>query len=93
MFVDEDDPKVDEFYNALGSKESKLNVADASPDEDTFDRKSQARPTLYRVSDASGHLEVKEVAKAPLKQDMLDTNVCLFVCVFVVYIFCVSVCL
>jgi hypothetical protein len=73
---DEDDPNVDEFYKALGSKESKLNVADASPDEDTFDRKSQTRPTLYRVSDASGELEVKEVAKAPLKQDMLDTNDC-----------------
>ena len=50
-------------------------MAAASPDEDAFDRKSQSRPTLYRVSDASGQLEVKEVAKAPLKQEMLDTNV------------------
>ena len=64
---------MDTFYKALGSKQSVIKAA--TPDTDTFSRSNQSRPTLYKVSDASGKLEVTEVAKAPLKQSLLDENV------------------
>jgi gelsolin len=32
--------------------------------------------TLYKVSDASGNLEVDQISQKPLKQEMLDTNDC-----------------
>ena len=44
-------------------------------DDDTFERKSRDAVTLYRVSDASGTLEITEVGKFPLKREMLDSNV------------------
>eukprot|EP00118_Oscarella_pearsei_P028746 m.2821 g.2821 ORF g.2821 m.2821 type:complete len:815 (+) comp8926_c0_seq1:165-2609(+) len=73
---DEDGSHVETFYKVLGSKESKIKVSEATTDEDAFSRSNQARPVLYKVSDASGKLEVTEVSKAPLKQAMLDENDC-----------------
>jgi len=56
-------------------------IADGTPkdirnatDDNTFERKSRDLVTLYRVSDASGSLEVSPVGKYPLKHEMLDTK-------------------
>ena len=49
-------------------------ICDAT-DDATFERKSRDAVTLYRVSDASGSLEITEVGKCPLKREMLDSNV------------------
>lgn len=57
--------------------------------------------STYRVSDASGKLEVSEVGQKPLKREHLDSNVsCTGLCirvreivlVFVLVWFCVCVC-
>ena len=44
-------------------------------DDTTFERKSKDVVKLYRVSDASGSLEITEVGGYPLSRDMLDSNV------------------
>lgn len=49
------------------------DIKDAT-DDDTFERKSRDSVTLYRVSDASGSIEISQVGKYPLKRDMLDSN-------------------
>jgi len=60
---------------------SKLNI-DGMPqdiqeatDDLTFIRHSRDLIKLYKLSDASGVLEINEVDGYPLKRDMLDTNV------------------
>ena len=50
------------------------DIQDAT-DDVTFERKSRETVTLYRVSDASGSLEITEAGKYPLKRDMLDSKV------------------
>ena len=57
-------------------------IADATPrdiqpatDDLTFERKSGESVKLYRVSDASGEMEVTEVGKYPLKRELLDSKV------------------
>nr|WAQ15589.1 villin [Halisarca dujardinii] len=49
---------------------------DISPatDDATYERQSKEQLTLYKVSDASGELEVTEISHYPLKREMLDTN-------------------
>ena len=44
-------------------------------DDTTFERKSKDAVKLYRVSDASGSLEITEVGGYPLSRDLLDSNV------------------
>ncbi len=41
--------------------------------------------TLFRVSDASGHLAVEEVGQKPLQQSMLKTEVCFVLFIYFVY--------
>ena len=57
-------------------------IADGTPkdikdatDDATFERVSKDSVKLYRVSDASGSLEITEVGSYPLSRDLLDTNV------------------
>ena len=44
-------------------------------DDHTFERTAKDSVKLYRVSDASGSLEIAEVGSYPLSRDLLDTNV------------------
>ena len=57
-------------------------IADGTPkditdptDDTTFERVSKESVKLYRVSDASGTLQISEVGNYPLKRELLDTNV------------------
>lgn len=57
-------------------------IADATPrdiqpatEDLTFERKSGESVKLYRVSNASGEMEVTEVGKYPLKRELLDSKV------------------
>jgi hypothetical protein len=45
-----------------------------STDDITFERKSKEQLKLYKVSDASGELEITDVGTYPLKRELLDTN-------------------
>ena len=44
-------------------------------DDTTFERTSKDSVKLYRVSDASGSLEITEAGSYPLSRDLLDSNV------------------
>ena len=65
------------------------DITDAT-DDTTFERTSKDAVKLYRVSDASGSLEITEVGSYPLSRDLLDSNVsggtyttCLEFCMYV----------
>ncbi|XP_076464098.1 advillin-like [Babylonia areolata] len=66
------DPK---FFEALGSHEA-IKAADDGGDDTDFERTSAEEIKLFRVSDASGSLEVTEVGEKPLKREHLDSNDC-----------------
>ena len=48
-------------------------------DDTTFERKSRDLVKLYRVSDESGALTITEVGGYPLKRELLDSKVCVYV--------------
>lgn len=62
------------FWDTLGGKKPVKSAKEGGSDEQ-FEEKSTY--ILYRVSDASGKLQIVEVGRAPkLNKDMLDTNDC-----------------
>ncbi|KAK3760676.1 hypothetical protein RRG08_010649 [Elysia crispata] len=63
------------FYKALGS-EGPIKTADEAGDDHEYERKSQEETKLYRVSDASGQLQLTEVAQKPLKREHLESEDC-----------------
>lgn len=67
----------EEFFTKLGSG-SPHDVPDESTSEDdeAFEAQEERSVTLYKVSDASGKLQVDTVAQRPLRQDMLKTEDC-----------------
>eukprot|EP00753_Platysulcus_tardus_P014808 PLAT4544.1.p1 GENE.PLAT4544.1~~PLAT4544.1.p1 ORF type:complete len:858 (-),score=452.55 PLAT4544.1:277-2784(-) len=62
-----------EFWEALGGRPASIASAEAGGDDDKVTVGGDV--TLYKVSDASGHLEVTEVPSpsGKLSRDMLDT--------------------
>lgn len=60
-----------QFFDELGSG-SPADVLDDANDDEEFERKDKA--TLYSVSDASGKLQVTQVAQTPLTQDLLKSE-------------------
>lgn len=75
FFLDEEDMPGEflKMMNAICDDTSK--DIKAATDDVTFERKSKDLVKLYRVSDASGSLEITETGKYPLKREMLDSNV------------------
>ncbi|KAK3752621.1 hypothetical protein QZH41_018816, partial [Actinostola sp. cb2023] len=73
--VDEnkDNALEDKFFKALGSR---CEIATDSGDDLAFEKSSQLSVNLYRVSDASGTLEISLIDEKPLKRKQLDTNDC-----------------
>lgn len=74
IFLDEGKEGADgaEFWKALGGKPAAIkSAAEGGADDEAFKAQTLA---LFRVSDASGSMEVKEVARGTIKQEMLDTN-------------------
>jgi hypothetical protein len=67
------------FFQALGGKPSHIKSAEEGGDDAGFERALLANTKLYKVSDASGKLQVSEIGTVPLKQTMLDTNDCFIV--------------
>ncbi|GAB0094218.1 Gelsolin [Sergentomyia squamirostris] len=67
----------EEFFQILGSG-SPSDVPDesAGEDDETFERNEERSVTLYKVSDASGQLQVDPVSQKPLKQEFLKTEDC-----------------
>ncbi|KAI8521471.1 hypothetical protein Bbelb_012250 [Branchiostoma belcheri] len=66
------------FFEKLGAEPGDVPEEAAVPSEvdAAHERKADHEVKLYKVSDASGDLEITEVAGKPLKKDHLDTNDC-----------------
>ncbi|EDW58455.1 gelsolin isoform X1 [Drosophila virilis] len=66
-----------QFFDVLGSGSPDQVPEESTSDEDgAFERTDAAAVTLYKVSDASGRLQVDTIAQKPLRQAMLDTRDC-----------------
>ncbi|XP_012936181.1 advillin [Aplysia californica] len=63
------------FFKALGSN-GPIPAAEEAGDDQEFERVAQETTRLYRVSDATGELEVSEVGGKPLKREHLDSEDC-----------------
>jgi len=63
----------DEFWKALGGKGPVKSAEEGGQDEA---HEKNVNYVLFKVSDASGKLEVNEVGRNPLAKTMLDTNDC-----------------
>lgn len=63
------------FFTTLGSG-SADEVPDESTDEEdgAFETADIKAVTLYKVSDASGSLEIEKISEKPLRQEMLSTD-------------------
>ncbi|EGD82600.1 scinderin isoform 2 [Salpingoeca rosetta] len=63
------------FWEKFGvSKPTRIKSAEEGGDDAKHSRAAAANVTLYRVSDASGSMQVTPVEEKPYKQEMLDTN-------------------
>lgn len=67
------DPEFVKTMNAIAEGTPK-DISDPT-DDTTFERTSKSSVKLYRVSDASGALEITEAGAYPLSRDLLDSNV------------------
>ncbi|XP_065196532.1 gelsolin, cytoplasmic-like [Sycon ciliatum] len=69
------------FWKALGSagRPKVIRTEDSDAADEQFERKNLANIRLYRVSDATGSLEVREISGTPLRHSQLDTNDCFIV--------------
>jgi len=66
----------EKFFKELGSGSAK-QVPDAVDDDQEFEKKETATPTLYKISDASGGKIVSEqINQKPLVQSHLKTDDC-----------------
>lgn len=61
------------LYNSLGDRTQTIGPGTA---DEIADQTQKANIMLYHVSDASGQMEVTEIAKRPLVQDMLNHQDC-----------------
>lgn len=69
--IEDGKDKDDEFFTELGGKGP---VKAAANDDEEFEKKKAGDVRLYRVSDASGKINIEEVGSGVLKKEMLDTN-------------------
>lgn len=79
QIIDEFSTEMDkqQFFDVLGSGSAAQVPEESSADEDgAFERTDAATVTLYKVSDASGKLQVDTISQKPLRQAMLDTRDC-----------------
>lgn len=67
----------EEFFEKLGSgSPSEVPDESTSEDDEAFEATHDRTITLYKVSDASGKLQVDTIAQRPLKQEQLKTEDC-----------------
>ena len=68
-----DDDK--DFWVKLGTpKPARIKTAEQGGDDDKYSREAAASVALYRVSNASGTMQMTPIPERPLKREMLDTN-------------------
>lgn len=79
LVTDEFSPESDyiHFFEALGEG-SRDEVPDdtTSDDDQDFEKNEENHVTLYKVSDATGSLQITKVAQKPLDVNLLDPNDC-----------------
>uniref|UniRef100_U5ETK7 Putative gelsolin n=1 Tax=Corethrella appendiculata TaxID=1370023 RepID=U5ETK7_9DIPT len=65
------------FFEVLesGSPDS-VPDSSTSPDDDEFEKQNQREITLYKVSDATGSLQVTPISQKPLRQEFLASEDC-----------------
>ncbi|XP_069122982.1 advillin-like isoform X2 [Argopecten irradians] len=63
------------FFDDLGSN-GKIAEQSVGGDDAEYERSTKEKATLYRVSDSSGELEVKEMVIQPFSQTDLDSSDC-----------------
>lgn len=68
----EDQKADEEFWAELGGKPEKINPA--LPDEGIQEGSGDLTYNLFKVSNATGKLELTEITERPLRKDHLDTN-------------------
>ncbi|XP_060516326.1 gelsolin-like [Cylas formicarius] len=79
VIVDEFSPQsdFDDYFNALGGgSREEVPEESAGGDDQQFETNEERIVTLYRVSDASGKLQVTPVGQRPLEASLLDENDC-----------------
>lgn len=65
-----------DFFEALGARPGcYIKPEEEGGDDVEAERSKETDAKLFRVSDASGHIEVQEVEERPLHRNMLDSNV------------------
>lgn len=75
ILLDGSDKAAEEaFWKALGGKPAKIKSAEEGGSDEKHEK--AASYTLFKVSDASGSLEVTEVGRSPLSKELLDGNDC-----------------
>ncbi|VDO96762.1 unnamed protein product [Soboliphyme baturini] len=72
-----DDEMTKKFFVELGSNENAV-IKDAHFDEDDLahEKNAEAQVKLFRISDSSGKMDIKEVVQRPLSPKLLDTKDC-----------------
>lgn len=75
--LDQDWQTNDTFWKVFGGKENvkKVKSAEAGGKDENFWRQNRQNITLYRVSDASGKLQVTKIHQGALNPKLLETNV------------------
>ncbi|XP_070852368.1 gelsolin isoform X2 [Drosophila suzukii] len=65
------------FFDVLGSGSADQVPEESTAEEDgAFERTDAAAVSLYKISDASGKLQVETIGQKPLTQAMLDSHEC-----------------
>lgn len=71
------DREREEFFEILGSgSPSEVPSESNGGDDKQFEANQERTTSLYKVSDASGELEIEAVGEKPLLKSLLDTNDC-----------------
>lgn len=71
------DSDFDDFFEALGEgAKDEVPEDSAGGDDAEFETSEESSVSLYRVSDASGTMNIDKVAQKPLEASLLDPNDC-----------------
>ncbi|EDQ85244.1 uncharacterized protein MONBRDRAFT_34323 [Monosiga brevicollis MX1] len=72
--IDQDKDDDAAFWGKLGGKPAQIKSAQDAGSDDAHERSAVKEMTLYRVSDASGSMQVTPIEEKPYKKEQLDTN-------------------
>lgn len=77
FFLDESssEKEIQEFFDEVGSGSPATLPEEVKGEDEAFERDADTTVSLYKVSDASGALQVDKVGEKPLEQNLLKTDV------------------